>query len=426
LEALEARQLLASFTTLEDTALVVSIPGLTSPQLVGGPAHGSVAWSASGGFTYVPASNYNGTDVFIYRAGAETETATVTITPVNDLPIAGNDTYKGTKNKPLEVAAPGLLVNDKDVDGDSLLTALVEAPKRGKLQLSPQGGFVFTPDLDFVGTDRFTYQNVEETADDGFVKGLIATVTLTIEAPVIPPISTAPDSYSTAKNTALAIASPGVLGNDSDPGGLPLTAVLVAGPEHGTLVLTPGGGFTYAPASNYVGGDAFRYRAATSQMTSESTLVSIVVADVNLNQPPVANNDQFFALGTTTVDSPGVLRNDTDPNNDPLTAQLISGPEHGTLSLAGNGRFIYTPLIGYSGQDRFTYQASDGQLTSNVATAAITVFSINTPPLPVNDVYTTVEDVPLVVVAPGVLANDQIASTAPRFSKFQMDFELGF
>jgi VCBS repeat-containing protein len=94
------------------------------------------------------------------------------------------------------------------------------------------------------------------------------------------------------------------------------------------------------------------------------------------NAPPVAEDDAY----TTSKDTPlqvtavlGVLANDVDPNGDPLTAVLDSGPSHGTLDLHADGSFTYTPAAGFAGLDTFTYHANDGEANSNVATVQITV-----------------------------------------------------
>ena len=72
------------------------------------------------------------------------------------------------------------------------------------------------------------------------------------------------DAYSTAEDTVLTVPAPGVLGNDSDPDGDPLTAVLVTGPSHGSLTLNANGSFSYTPAANFAGADGFSYRATAA------------------------------------------------------------------------------------------------------------------------------------------------------------------
>jgi hypothetical protein len=91
--------------------------------------------------------------------------------------------------------------------------------------------------------------------------------------------------------------------------------------------------------------------------------------------PPVAQNDAYTTNEDTplTVVAPGVLGNDTDPEGRSLTAELVKGPSHGTLTLNADGSFTYTPTTYFVGTDSFTYAAYDGIATSNTATATITV-----------------------------------------------------
>ena len=93
------------------------------------------------------------------------------------------------------------------------------------------------------------------------------------------------------------------------------------------------------------------------------------------NQPPVANGDAYSVQSgsTLTIAAPGVLGNDTDPESSPLVSEVVATAAHGTLSLASNGSFVYTPTAGYVGPDEFTYRASDGQDWSGTTTVALTV-----------------------------------------------------
>jgi hypothetical protein len=96
---------------------------------------------------------------------------------------------------------------------------------------------------------------------------------------------------------------------------------------------------------------------------------------VTVNNPPVAMNDVYNTDANTTlsVPAPGVLGNDSDSEGDPLLANLVNPPGSGTLTLNADGSFAYTPNIGFSGTDSFTYVANDGATTSNIAAVNITV-----------------------------------------------------
>ncbi len=101
----------------------------------------------------------------------------------------------------------------------------------------------------------------------------------------------------------------------------------------------------------------------------------ITISCNSANLSPTAVNDTYNINVNTTLNqpAPGVLANDTDPEGATLTAQLMSGPSHGTLTINANGSFAYTPVANYAGIDSFTYTASDGTNNSNVATVTITV-----------------------------------------------------
>jgi VCBS repeat-containing protein len=127
------------------------------------------------------------------------------------------------------------------------------------------------------------------------------------------------------------------------------------------------------------------------------------------NQPPQAQGDAYTTDedAPLTVNAPGVLANDTDPEGNTLSAVNPGSPSHGTLALASNGSFLYTPNADYSGSDSFTYQASDGSALSGQAVVNITVNPVNDPPVAQPDAYEVqAGGSPLTVSAPGVLGND--------------------
>src|SRR6185369_11609516 len=179
------------------------------------------------------------------------------------------------------------------------------------------------------------------------------------------------------------------------------------GPSHGTLTLNSDGSLVYMPALNFNGVDSFTYRASDGQAQSGIATVTITVTPIN-DAPVAANDDNYTTPEDTqlTVSAPGVLANDSDVDGDALSAVLVNGPAHGTLTLNADGSLVYMPALNFNGVDSFTYRASDGQAQSGIATVTITVTPINDAPVAVNDSYSTPEDTTLTVSAPGVLAND--------------------
>jgi VCBS repeat-containing protein len=125
------------------------------------------------------------------------------------------------------------------------------------------------------------------------------------------------------------------------------------------------------------------------------------------NQPPVANDDAYTVAedGTLNQAAPGVLGNDTDPDADPLTAVLVSGPSHASsFTLNTDGSFTYEHDGSETTSDTFTYKANDGSSSSNTATVTITVTPVDDPPTAVDDAATVAEDSGANAI--DVLAND--------------------
>jgi VCBS repeat-containing protein len=405
-----------AYATAEDSPLTIPAPGVLandsdadgdplSAVLDTGPAHGSVVVLAIGSFVYTPAANFNGSDSFTYHANdgsASSNVATVTLTvnSVNDVPVAVDDGYSTDEDTPLTIAPPGVLANDSDVEGDPLSAVLNVGPAHGSLTLAADGSFVYTPGANFNGTDSFAYR-----ASDGSTGSNIATVTITVNAVNDAPVAV-DGSYSTHEDTPLTIAPAGVLVNDSDVEGDSLSAVLNVGPAHGSLVLLGDGSFVYTPGANFNGSDSFTYHANDGAADSNIATVTLTVNSVN--DVPVAADDAYSTSEDTqlAIPVPGVLGNDSDVDGDPLAALLNTGPAHGSLALAADGSFVYTPDANFNGSDSFTYRAGDGSANSNVATVTITVNAVNDAPVAVDDAYSTNEDTPLTVAAPGVLGND--------------------
>jgi VCBS repeat-containing protein len=411
-----------AYTVAEGGTLSVPAPGVLTNDsdpdgdpitavLVSGPAHASsFVLNANGSFNYVHDGSETTSDSFTYRAsdGASTSnlaTVNITVTPVNDVPVANNDNATVAEGGTINMAASGVLANDTDPDGpNALTTILVTGPAHASsFALNPDGSYTYVHDGSETTSDSFTYK-----ASDGVATSNTATVSITIT-----PVNDAPvannDTYSVAEGGTLNQSAPGVLGNDTDPDSPALTAVLVSGPSHASsFTLNSVGSFTYVHDGSETLTDSFTYRANDGSLNSNIATVNITITPVN--DAPVAVNDGPYNVaegGTLNAAAPGVLGNDTDVDSPTLTAVLVSGPAHASsFALNANGSFTYVHDGSETTTDSFTYRANDGSLNSNIATVTITITPVNDAPVAANDTYSVAEGGTLNQAAPGVLGND--------------------
>lgn len=350
--------------------------------------HGTLVLHEDGTFDYTPDENFNGIDGFSYvvsdaEGPSSVATVTISITAINDLPVAVNDEYTTDEDTPLTIAAPGVLGNDTDVEGDPLTAAIVSGPVNGTVTMSSDGSFVYTPNADFNGTDGFSY-----LINDGAGDSAVASVTITVNAVNDDPVAV-DDAYSTDEDTTLTVdAAAGVLANDTDADGDALTAALVSGPANGTLTLNADGSLSYTPNAGFTGTDSFSYQASDgTNLSNEATVMIDVQAATPVVRNVVGVNDRYTLEQDTTlsITAPGVLANDTDGDGDPLTAVLFSGVQHGSLTLNTDGSFEYTPEAGFVGTDSFVYRATDGANFSLLTAVTLRVTAAAPEPAPIPD-----------------------------------------
>src|SRR4051812_17577130 len=212
-----------SLTTVEDTPADVDVlPNDSDPDrdtltvaTLAHPGHGIASINLDGTVHYVPALNFAGQDAFDYtvadgNGGSDTGRVSVVVTPVNDPPVATNDTVSTTRDTPLTI---DVLANDTDPDGDSVTTVAVAQPTSGTASILPDGSIRYTPPSGYSGPDSFDY-----TISDGHGQESTATVSITVSGENHAPSAT-PDSATTAEDTTVTIA---VLANDTDAEGGPL------------------------------------------------------------------------------------------------------------------------------------------------------------------------------------------------------------
>jgi predicted extracellular nuclease len=324
---------------------------------------------------FTPAADFNGTATLTIQTNdrgnsgqggekTDSDTLSITVSPVNDAPVANGDDFTTPAGTALTIAAPGVLSNDTDIDSASTaLTATLASPATsGTVVLNPNGGFTFTPASGFSGVATFTY-----TASDGALSSAPTTVRIGVGAAL--PVNKAP----VADGQNLLVDEDfrrRIVLEGSDEEGDELSFRIVAPPRNGTLSGTAPN-LTYTPNANFNGPDSFTFVVRDGQVESAPATVTLQVLAVN--DAPVLAPDTYRTGGRAlSIAAPGVLANDVDADGDTLRITLVQGPTKGTLRLNNDGSFTYTPFASQGGQDGFTYRVQDAGAA--LATARVTLF----------------------------------------------------
>jgi len=378
-----------AYSTNEDVSLNVPAPGvLENDNDADGdaltvivstpPANGVLVINPGGSFSYTPNPNYHGTDSFGYtitdgNGGTDTATVSLAINAVNDPPVANDDAYTTAEDIALNVPAPGLLGNDTDVDADTLTVTASTPPANGNLAINPDGSFSYTPNLNYNGTDSFTY-----TISDANGGSDTALVYLTIAPVNDPPVATN-DTYTTDEDIALNVPAPGVLANDTDVDGDALTVIVNAAtsPANGNLVVNSDGSLTYKPDDNYNGPDSFTYTVSDGKGGIDTSVVSIDV--IAVNDPPVVSIDLVSQQVQYSDRIVTVTITATDIDSDTLTLTPSDLPgaltTSGGCTASGDGSNCSWVLDGQTLVGAGTYTvilaASDGEYAPSVSTELI-------------------------------------------------------
>lgn len=348
------------------------------------PTYGTVVIDPGGDYTYTPDAGYFGRDSFAFSVtdplgGRADYTVFVTVRMVNNAPVASDAAITVTENG----SHTGALPAATDADGEAVTYSLAAGPSRGTVTVDADGAFTYTPEPGASGPDRFLYD-----VTDGVTT---STYTVTVR---IDPINHAPVAVDGIVTTQHGV--PVTFAIFNDPDGDPLTFTLDQPSSSGSFTAGTDGTVTFTPRAGFAGEATFAYTVTDPSGSAASATVTVVVK----NGPVVTRDDVY--IGDDTVYSGNVLANDIDSDRDPISVVDYTVPSRGTLVLAPDGTFTYTPEPGVSGTFEFSYTVSDGV---DFATASVRfiVAAVGKPPVSAPD-SATVEAGETVVIE--VLAND--------------------
>jgi len=372
-----------TLNTAEEVDLDITLAGLDPDgdpltyHVLTLPEHGTLEGTAPD-LTYVPNPNYFGPDSFTFKVDDGTvdsniATIEITVTSVNDAPVADDQSLSTAEDTGLDITLTG-----SDLENDPLSYIVLAGPSHGSLT-GTGAELHYEPDLNYFGPDSITFK-----VNDGDLDSAEATVSITVT-----PVNDAPvaddDSFSVDEG---AMYSGHVWAHDVDPHAVPalftpsiisfLDYSVVVWPQYGTLVFNLDGSFTYTHngSENHI--DFFTFKANDGQLDSNVARVDITINPIN--DAPVANPDDFtLVLGGSHQGSLVA----TDAENNVLSWIVVDAPLYGSLILNQDGTYDYQHNGDNALADSFTYKVNDGSVDSNVATVSITVTVlpvINTPP----------------------------------------------
>ena len=361
---------------------------------------GTVAVNTDGvSVDYTPASNFDGTEIVTYIVSdgllIDQGTLTLTITPLNDPPVAVSDTATILEDSAL--TRINVILNDMDVEGDTLMLVAATTDGSGTVAVNTDGVSVdYTPAPNFNGTETITY-----TVSDGLDTNETGILTIIVTAVNDLPIAIA-DSATVDEDAPLT--SIDVISNDTDLDIIDtLTLIAVTTDGTGTVSVNADGlSVDYTPASNFNGTETITYTLFDGTDTTTGTLTIIVTP---VNDLPVAVSDTATLLEDSVLTSIDVISNDTDVDIiDTLT--LISATTNGSGAIAINADRLsinYTPVPDFNGTETITYLVSDGTDTT-IGILSIIVIPVNDPPIAVDDTYNVIENNTLISI--DIIAND--------------------
>ncbi|MBS9993095.1 tandem-95 repeat protein [Vibrio alginolyticus] len=342
-----------------------------------------------GTYTFAPNENFNGDVSFSFGVsdGIETVPATVdvSVTPVNDPPVAGSTSYTVDEDNAITISDAQLLANSSDLEGDVSIDSVSYSGSDGVLQINGDGTYTFSPNENFNG--EVTLDVVvadEEGATD------VTTAGITVLEVNDPPVA-GPTSYTIDEDSVLTFSESQVLLNASDvEGDVELVGISYDGPD-GIFTVNDDGTCSFAPNENFNGQVQLDVTIRDEDGAEVDTVINVNVLPIN--DAPVSG-DLAYSVdedGAITLSQEQLLSQASDIEGDDLTASDLTVDGNATVTANDDGSFTITPDADFNGDIDIQFNITDGTDTIQ-ATADLTVNPVNDLPVPQDQQFSVEED----------------------------------
>ncbi|EEZ85779.1 conserved hypothetical protein [Vibrio harveyi 1DA3] len=345
--------------------------------------------NGDGTYSFAPNENFNGDVNFSFDVSDGTDTVSanvdVSVTPVNDPPVAGSTSYTVHEDNSITISDAQLLANSSDLEGDVSIDSVSYSGSDGVLQINGDGTYTFSPNENFNG--EVTLDVVvadEEGATD------VTTAGITVLEVNDPPVA-GPTSYTIDEDSVLTFSESQVLLNASDvEGDVELVGISYDGPD-GIFTVNDDGTCSFAPNENFNGQVQLDVTIRDEDGAEVDTVINVNVLPIN--DAPVSG-DLAYSVdedGAITLSQEQLLSQASDIEGDDLTASDLTVDGNATVTANDDGSFTITPGADFNGDIDIQFNITDGTDTIQ-ATADLTVNPVNDLPVPQDQQFSVEED----------------------------------
>ncbi len=345
--------------------------------------------NGDGTYSFAPNENFNGDVNFSFGVSDGTDTVSanvdVSVTPVNDPPVAGSTSYTVHEDNSITISDAQLLANSSDLEGDVSIDSVSYSGSDGVLQINGDGTYTFSPNENFNG--EVTLDVVvadEEGATDATTAGI------TVLEVNDPPVA-GPTSYTIDEDSVLTFSESQVLLNASDvEGDVELVGISYDGPD-GIFTVNDDGTCSFAPNENFNGQVQLDVTIRDEDGAEVDTVINVNVLPIN--DAPVSG-DLAYSVdedGAITLSQEQLLSQASDIEGDGLTASDLTVDGNATVTANDDGSFTITPDADFNGDIDIQFNITDGTDTIK-ATADLTVNPVNDLPVPQDQQFSVEED----------------------------------